>query len=449
MEKSELKAITAKGEDSRLQFKRDIRNVDALAAEIVAFSNSEGGHILIGVTDAGELEGVPRADVGRINQIISNAASQHVRSPISPMTENVAVGKGRIVIVVIIPKGIDKPYFDRKGIIWLKSGSDKRRVNSKEELRRLFQMTDQFHADELPTQAGLEVLDKLRFRDFLKAYYKRDFPESPDELVRLLQNMSLATDDGRLNLAGVLLFAERPEWIVPQFIVKGVRYPGDEIHVTEYLDSEDFAGPLRKVFDDSLAFVLRNLHKVQAGRGVNAPGVPEIPPAVFEELLVNALMHRDYLGSASIRLFIFDNRIEIVSPGHLPNSLTVEKIRHGNSITRNPILVSYIAKGLLPYRGLGSGIKRALEAWPEIDFFDDRDGCLFTAAVHRKEMVSSEKSSEKILSLLKTEPELAAREIGQRIGISSRAVEKHIANLRREGRLRRIGPAKGGRWEVR
>ena len=107
-----------------------------------------------------------------------------------------------------------------------------------------------------------------------------------------------------------------------------------------------------------------------------------------------------------------------------------------------------IAKGLLPYRGLGSGTKRAFEAWPEIDFLDDRDGCLFTAAVHRKKMGSSEKNSEKILSLLKSEPELAARGIAQRIGISSRAVEKHIANLRREGRLRRIGPAKGGHWEV-
>jgi ATP-dependent DNA helicase RecG len=148
---------------------------------------------------------------------------------------------------------------------------------------------------------------------------------------------------------------------------------------------------LQKVFDDSLAFVLRNLHKVQAGRGVNAPGEPEIPPAVFEELLVNALMHRDYLVSASIRLFIFDNRIDIVSPGHLPNNLTVEKIRLGNSIIRNPILVSYASKGILPYRGLGSGIKRALEAWPQIEFFDDRDGCLFTATVHRKAKTGSRK----------------------------------------------------------
>jgi ATP-dependent DNA helicase RecG len=89
---------------------------------------------------------------------------------------------------------------------------------------------------------------------------------------------------------------------------------------------------------------------------------------------------------------MFDNRIKIVSLGHLPNSLTVEKIRHGNSIIRNPILVSYVSNGILPYRGLGSGIKRALKAWPGIDFVDDRNGCLFSVTVHRK----VEKSSEEI-----------------------------------------------------
>ena len=86
MKKTALKSIASKGEDSQLQFKGDVRNVDALAAEMVAFSNSEGGRLLIGVTDAGVLAGVPRKDLGRINQLISNAASQHVRSPISPLT---------------------------------------------------------------------------------------------------------------------------------------------------------------------------------------------------------------------------------------------------------------------------------------------------------------------------------------------------------------------------
>ena len=452
MKKKELKAIAIKGEDSRLQFKQDIRNVDALAAEMVAFSNSEGGRILIGVTDTGELKGVPRAEIGRINQLISNSASQHVRSPISPVTENIAVASGRVVIVLTIPKGIDRPYFDRNGVIWLKSGSDKRRVNSKEELRRLFQMSDQFYADGLPVKADLEALDKLRFRDFLKKFYNRDIPDGVKELRQLLQNMNLAVDDGRLNLAGVLLFAETPEWIVPQFVIKAVCYPGNEIHVTDYVDTEDFTGPLQKIFDDALAFVLRNLHKIQAGRGVNAPGVPEIPPLVFEELLVNALIHRDYLVSAPIRLFIFDNRIEIVSPGHLPNSLTVEKIRTGNSIICNPILVSYIAKGLLPNRGLGSGIKRTLEAWPQIDFLDDRDGCLFTATVHRKAVKSSGKSSgkteEHIIALLRELPATTIPELADKFGVTTRAVEKQIAKLKKSGRLRRIGPAKGGHWEV-
>jgi len=148
----DLKSSVALGEDSRRQFKQDISNADSLAAEMAAFANSEGGTIFIGVTDEGALQGLDKADVTRINQLISNAASQNVRSPLTVQSANVAVGKGRMVIALTIPKGLDKPYFDRNGIIWLKNGADKRRVNSKEELRRLFQFSDQFHADQLPTQ---------------------------------------------------------------------------------------------------------------------------------------------------------------------------------------------------------------------------------------------------------------------------------------------------------
>ena len=121
-------------------------------------------------------------------------------------------------------------------------------MNSKEELRRLFQISAQFYADELPTQAGVDKLDKLRFRDFFCA--RRSIIRStripPKEMVRLLQNMNLATEDGYLNLAGVLMFAEQPEWITPQFVVKAIRYPGNKIHVTDYIDTEDFSGQLSK-----------------------------------------------------------------------------------------------------------------------------------------------------------------------------------------------------------
>ena len=143
------------------------------------------------------------------------------------------------------------------------------------------------------------------------------------------------------------------------------------------------------------------------------------------------------------------------------------ELRTGNSIIRNPILISYIAKGLLPYRGIGSGIHRALNAWPEIDFIDDRDGCLFTARIHRKAQVSakagvpdrksSPKSSPKssgkaevrILELIRQDNTISTARLGELIGISKRAVLKQIDKLKNQERLSRVGPAKGGGWEIR
>ena len=455
---AELHRKIQTGEDSTRQFKVDVRNGESLAAEMVAFANSEGGVLFIGVADDGSVPGLSAQDVARINQLISNAASQLVRSPLTVQTENVALENGRLVIVLRVPQGIDKPYFDKNGVIWLKTGADKRRVNSKEELRRLFQMTDQFHADELPTKAGIDKLDKLRFRDFLRDVYQQALPETQQGLTQLLQNMNLASDDGHLNLAGVLLFAEQPERIKPQFVIKAIRYPGNQIHVSDYIDTEDFAGPLPKLFADALAFIMRNLHKTQGGRGVNAPGRAEIAEAVFEELLVNALVHRDYFVSAPIRLFIFDNRIEIISPGHLPNNLTVEKIRTGNSNIRNPILVSYVAKGLLPYHGLGSGIKRALSSWPDIEFSDDRDGCLFTATVHRNAPINAPVNAPinapepslqvQLLNLVRSNPKLSYDKLAALTQKDRTTIMRNMAKLKAQGRLKRIGPAKGGHWQV-
>uniref|UniRef100_UPI004057B008 hypothetical protein n=1 Tax=Candidatus Electrothrix sp. TaxID=2170559 RepID=UPI004057B008 len=93
--------------------------------------------------------------------------------------------------------------------------------------------------DELPTKAGIDKVDKLRFRDFLRDFYEMEYPDSIEERTRLLQNMNLATDDGNLNLGGLLMFGEQPELIMPQFVVKGIRYPGNEIHASDYMDTED------------------------------------------------------------------------------------------------------------------------------------------------------------------------------------------------------------------
>lgn len=383
MSLSSLQSQIALGEDSKRQFKRDMTNADALAAEMAAFSNSEGGVIYLGVEDNGSLTGLSLEDVARLNQLISNAASQHIRSPITVQTENIALDNGRLVIVLTIPKGLDKPYFDRNGVIWLKTGADKRRVHSKEELRRLFQSTDLVHADEVPTTARLSALDPYSLAEFLQKTYSLELPEKEANLLRLLQNMNLASDDGFLNLAGVLLFSKHPDWIKPAFIVKAVSFPSTALHDSQYNDSEDISGRLREQFEQSLAFIMRNLHKRQGDQDFNSLGEPEIPRIVFEELLVNALIHRDYFISAPIRVLVFTDRIEMISPGHLPNHLTVEKVKAGNSNLRNPILASFVAKNILPYRGLGSGILRALAAWPQIDFEDQREANLFKVVVWR------------------------------------------------------------------
>lgn len=381
METVELLEIVARGEDSRHQFKDDFTNAASLAGEIVALANSGGGKIFIGVGDDGTLHELSTVGVHRLNQLIANAASNLVRPPINPLTENVPVSNG-VVIVVTVPDGISKPYTDNTGAIWVKSGSDKRRVTAREEMQRMFQAAQLVHGDDVPvTGTSLSDINLDYFRRFFRSRYEQDLEEQAQSLGQVLSNMRLLVD-GSLTVSGVLLFAENPEVFLPVFHIKAVCYPGNDIHSTAYLDSSDIPGRLQTQFEESLSFVLRNLRREQMGQGVNTPGTVEIPRIVLEELLANSLIHRDYFVSAPIRIFMFDDRIEIISPGHLPNNLTVANIRSGNSNIRNPTLTSYATK-LIPYRGLGTGILRALREYPAIDFDDDKDGNLFRAVIHR------------------------------------------------------------------
>jgi ATP-dependent DNA helicase RecG len=304
-----------------------------------------------------------------------------MRPAINPVTENVPVATG-VVIVVTIPDGIAKPYMDNTGAIWVKSGSDKRRVTAREEMQRMFQAAQLVHADEVPVPgSSIADVDLDYFRRFYSVGYEQELDEQELSLGQLLANMRLVSS-GVLTVTGVLLFAREPQNFLPVFLVKAVCYPGNDIHVTTYLDSVDILGKLQTEFDDALGFIARNLHRDQGGQGVNTTGELEIPRIVLEELLANALIHRDYFVSAPIRVFVFDDRVEIISPGHLPNNLTVANIQAGNSNIRNPILASFATK-LLPYRGLGTGILRALREYPSIEFVNDREGNLFRAVIRR------------------------------------------------------------------
>ena len=131
-----------------------------------------------------------------------------------------------------------------------------------------------------------------------------------------------------------------------------------------------------------MSFLTRNLRRVQGDKDFNTEGDLEVPVVALEELVVNMLLHRDYFVSAPWKVLMFDDRIELVSPGALPNNLTVENIRRGVSNIRNPLLTSFATKEL-PYRGIGTGIRRALAAVPNLGLESDHDANQFTARIPR------------------------------------------------------------------
>lgn len=381
METEELLAIIANGEDSRHQFKATINNENSIASEMAAFCNSKGGYILVGVNDDGAISGLTDENIREINNRISNAASNNIRPAINPITQNFTLPTGKVLLVTV-EAGLNKPYMDTNGYIWVKSGSDKRRVTAREELQRMFQEAALIHADQIPV-GGSSVTDIEQ--EFFDAFFEREYGERVEDQdvsrVQLLENMNLAKN-GQLNICGTLLFASRPQIRLPVFIVKAVAFPGVDIEDEHYIDSQDIHGKLSDMFQKVLGFVLANIRHVQNEQSINSVGEPEIPRIVLEELIANALIHRDYFVSAPIKVLVFVDRIEIVSPGHLPNNLTIENIKMGNSNVRNPILASFAPK-VLPYRGLGSGIKRAIRAYPAIEFSDDRTGNTFKAIIRR------------------------------------------------------------------
>jgi predicted HTH transcriptional regulator len=222
-------------------------------------------------------------------------------------------------------------------------------------------------------------------REAFDTYFEREFDKS-------FESMGLSFDaalrakrtlrNGHLTLAGLLFFGIDPQLYRPAFHIKAVSYFGNELGGTEYRDSRNINGTLPEQFEGGMRFLLSNLRQIQDGQNFNSTGRLELSRIALEEILQNALLHRDYYKNAPVRLLIFDNRVEIISPGRLPNSLTVEEIRYGNPVIRNNQLVAFGSR-LMPYRGLGSGISRALAEQPNIQFRNEEEAELFIVTFPR------------------------------------------------------------------
>lgn len=216
-------------------------NADALAAELIAFANTRGGRLFIGVGDNGKIAGLTLADIARLNQLLSNAASQNVRPPINPISTNIRTDEG-LVMAVLVEEGMNKPYMDLQGRIWVKSGADKRSVTAREEMQRLFQESGLIYADETPVRsATLEDLDKEALAQYFNRRYGRSIESTELPLPQLLQSLNLARD-GVPNLAGMLLFGKMPQAFKPAFTMKAVSFPGIESLPRQRRDRRDAGG---------------------------------------------------------------------------------------------------------------------------------------------------------------------------------------------------------------
>ena len=196
--------------------------------------------------------------------------------------------------------------------------------DSRTQFKENFTNSGHLAADEMfIPESTVEDINYFIFNKFFENNYEQSVKETGQPIEKILENLKLFRD-GRLNLAGLLLFGLNPQKFKPIFIIKGVSFFGNDIAGTEYRNSEDIDGDIETLYKNGMGFLLRNLDKTQQGRDFNTLGILEVSKIALQEVLQNALIHRSYFKNAPVRLLVFDNRIEIISPGKLPNGLTVE-----------------------------------------------------------------------------------------------------------------------------
>lgn len=433
-----LKQIKA-GEVSGVQFKERILDKYDIACELVAFSNSHGGKLVVGIKDkTGETNALSYSEVQETTNLLSDIASENVVPSILIKIDTVEVEDGNLVIATV-KEGLNKPYHDNKGIVWVKNGADKRKVFDNAELAEMMTDCGSFAPDEAGVRdATVNDLDATTIKQFLGNRFERvlekkgltgdAFNEASLDMIcsaiakghdceKILRNLRFIRPDGTLTVAAMLLFGKYTQRWMPMMTAKCICFAGNSVGSKVFRDKvndADMEGNLLHQYDTIMDFFTRNLHNVQVGDEFNSMGKLEIPYTSLVEFTVNSLVHRSLNMKAPVRIFIFDNRVEIHSPGALPNGLTIDDIKAGTSMPRNMFLFNN-AIYLLPYTGVGSGITRALDEDINVTFMNNDKAQEFVITVWREESNQVEGESN---------------QVGNQVEEKSNQVEDHNTGLR-------------------
>jgi len=386
----EILKLIENGENSYVEFKEDsVQNMN-LVKEIIALSNHKGGYVFLGVSDNKEIVGLTREDN---EERIMNICDDKIFPTIYPSYYETTIGDTTIAVIEIEP-GSNKPYYIPKGAekkfnveeIYIRQGSKTRKLRGRDELQRLFQASANIHYEIIPVSyATLLDFDMKRAKEFVEKNIQRISGIRKDPEI-MLNNLDLIieTEQGlKPGIAGMLLFGtERIKQLLPQSGITCIRIDGNA-KTAKKQDYKFFARDLFSNYDSAWNF-LKNYNR-RSYSIVNDKRIDkyDYPNEVFRELLANACIHRDYtIAGSEIFVWVFDDRVEISSPGRLPNTISVEKMKGGAKYHRNPILAQFFAyAGIVEM--LGQGILMA-DAWlkengnPELQIVEREDEVVIT-----------------------------------------------------------------------
>jgi ATP-dependent DNA helicase RecG len=371
MLRSELLALLSQPESSGLEFKRDDVRPEQLAKEVVAFANLDGGTVLLGVDDDGSVSGLVREDS---EAWVMEVCRSKIRPEIIPYYEVVPdVEPGKDIGVLRVPPGytVHCSWHNDRRTYFIRVGSTSREA-SNEELERLYQRRGGLRAElRAVSGTGVRDLDHRRLNDYFRRVREQDVPDPDDTSAwtALLVNTEFMVEVGAdvaCSLAGLLLFGSNVTKYLPQAGIDAVAFPGPAKDYAT-LERADLLGPMtalleeqdvlaRGLVEQAVDFVRRNTgvtaRLAGGARRLERPAYPEEP---VRETIVNALVHRDYLLSGTrIELAVYDDRLEVTSPGRLPNGITPERMRLGTRAARNQLLKDVMRDyGYLEHLGMG------------------------------------------------------------------------------------------------
>ena len=402
MNRTELVELIHRRENSRVEFERDDATPQTLARGMAALLNVEGGNILLGVEKDRSVSGLTRGR-RKAEKWVMEVARTHLRPTMIPFWETLNWDGGKTVGIVSLPAGApDKPYKCRRGPAWvtqIRAGTTSRDATDEEEAR-LYMQSGRLQYDRKPVPgAGLDDFDIRRLRNYFRDVRRQSCPPADDReaWTRLLVNTGLMYRDRGLPMpsaGGLLLFGARPQKYLPHAGISATAYTGTEKDygakeratlrgaAVSLFPAPDGGGGQEEawpglppmfseagnaveagVVKQALDFVRRNIAiDASIDEGGRRRERWDYPLEAVREAIVNAIAHRDYTISVmDIELSIYSDHLEIISPGRLPNTVTVDKMRAGNRASRNE-LIKEVLRDYRYIEATGLGVPRKIVA---------------------------------------------------------------------------------------